>query len=375
MLAVWVLAALFSSPYIAAKALAIVSPVVIAIALRGTLGARGPALALRGRARPRRGAAPRSSSCARRRSGRTTTRRSSREIRPLVAGRAGPLPRPRRLHRLGARRLRRDHRDRDQLLRRRGRPAALQEGRGRRREVRRRRASSRRRSTASATSSRRPASPPRVVPPRFQEVERTDDYVLYERTGQHRQAPHPRRGHRARRRPRLRHAGGPRAIARGKGTAIVWNIPPVIAEADGWSPPTRPPTGRPPSQELKLPKAGRWLISLEYDSRRPLHVTAPTLGLDETIAANLDFRGETPTFPVGEVEVDGPTDGDGDGRARAAEPARADPARAQRGPPPIAHRDPARPRRDPPRSGPADLREVRRLVPAGLSDPNPSAKT
>ena len=46
MLAVWVLAALFSSPYIAAKALAIVSPVVIAIALRGTLGARGPALAL-----------------------------------------------------------------------------------------------------------------------------------------------------------------------------------------------------------------------------------------------------------------------------------------------------------------------------------------
>jgi hypothetical protein len=35
-------------------------------------------------------------------------------------------------------------------------------------------------------------------------------------------------------------------------------------------------------------------------------VTAPALGLDETVAANLDFRGETPTFPVGEVTVDGP---------------------------------------------------------------------
>jgi hypothetical protein len=54
--------------------------------------------------------------------------------------------------------------------------------------------------------------------------------------------------------------------------------------------------------------AGRWLISLEYDSRRPVRVVSPELGLDETIAANLDFRGETPTFPVAEVGVDGPTD-------------------------------------------------------------------
>ena len=41
MAGVYVLAALFSSPYIAAKALAILAPVVIAIALRGTLAARG----------------------------------------------------------------------------------------------------------------------------------------------------------------------------------------------------------------------------------------------------------------------------------------------------------------------------------------------
>ena len=45
-LVLYVLAAIFSSPYISAKALAIVAPVVMAIALRGTLAGRGPALAL-----------------------------------------------------------------------------------------------------------------------------------------------------------------------------------------------------------------------------------------------------------------------------------------------------------------------------------------
>ena len=95
-----------------------------------------------------------------------------------------------------------------------------------------------------------------------------------------------------------------REVAKGKGTAIVWNIPPVIAEADGWKPSDSPADGSPSEQKLEIPKAGGWLISLEYDSRRPLHVTSPELGLDETIPANLDFRGETPTFPVGEIEVD-----------------------------------------------------------------------
>ena len=128
-----------SSPYIAAKALAILAPVVIAIALRGTLAARGGRRwrsASSSSSRPR---ALASWSSARRRSAPTPRRRSSSRCAALVARRAGPLPRPRRLHRLGAARLGRDHRDRHQLLRRRGRRGrGSRRGRGRR-EVRRRR--------------------------------------------------------------------------------------------------------------------------------------------------------------------------------------------------------------------------------------------
>jgi hypothetical protein len=80
----------------------------------------------------------------------------------------------------------------------------------------------------------------------------------------------------------------------------------VIRDPDRWST-TEPTDGSPATQELELPSAGKWLISLEYDSRRALYVRAPDLGLDTAVAPNLDFRGETPTFPVGEVTVDGPT--------------------------------------------------------------------
>ena len=82
----------------------------------------------------------------------------------------------------------------------------------------------------------------------------------------------------------------------------------MIAEADGWEPDDEPTDGSPSRQTLTLPEAGRWLISLEYDSRRPLRVSAPELDLETTVAANLDFRGETPSFPVAEVEVDGRTE-------------------------------------------------------------------
>ena len=116
--------------------------------------------------------------------------------------------------------------------------------------------SSRRRSTASATSSRRPAGPPRWSRSRFQEVERTDDYVLYERTGS------------TGKRRTLDEGTAPgavldcdtpegRAVAKGKGTAIVWNIPPVIAEADGWQPSDSPSRRRPHRRRnSKIPEGG-----------------------------------------------------------------------------------------------------------------------
>ena len=99
-----------------------------------------------------------------------------------------------------------------------------------------------------------------------------------------------------------------RPVAKGKGTALIWNVKPVIAEPGGWTPSDTATDGAPATMKLDIPEAGRWLISLEYDSRRPLRVSSPQLDLDTTVAANLDFRGETPTFPVAKVRVDGPTD-------------------------------------------------------------------
>jgi hypothetical protein len=145
------------------------------------------------------------------------------------------------------------------------------------------------------------------VPPRFREVARTSDYVLYENTG------------RTGRRHTLDEGTAPGAVldctdpaqrptAKGKGTALVWDTKPVIAEPDGWMPSATASDGAPATIELEIPEPGRWLISLEYDSRRPLHVSSPELGIDTTIAANLDFRGETPTFPVATVEVERPAE-------------------------------------------------------------------
>jgi hypothetical protein len=305
MAAVWVLAALFSSPYIAAKALAIVSPVVIAIALRGTIAARGPAFVL-GIVLVV-GAAGSSFLVLRQASvGPDDHAAQLAQIRPLVQGEpvlflgrddfigwelAGSDEitgivtnfydvedaRPRFKKGEGGG----EKFDVDAVF-----PKTLDSFR-----------------YILATT----GEPASVVPPRFREVERTDDYVLYERTGS------------TGKRRTLDEGTAPgavldcdtaagSAVARGKGTAVVWNIPPVIAGADGWKPSDSPSDGSPSEQRLKIPAAGRWLISLEYDSRRPLRVTSPDLGLDETVAANLDFRGETPAFPVGEIRTDGPID-------------------------------------------------------------------
>ncbi|MCB0875501.1 MAG: hypothetical protein KDB46_04810, partial [Solirubrobacterales bacterium] len=303
MAAVYVLAALFSSPYIAAKALAILSPVVMAIALRGTLARQGAALVL--------GvvlvvAAAGSSFLVVRNApvGPDDHARQLESFRPIVEnepvlflGRddfigwelrgSGDITgivtnfydvedaRPRFKKGEGGG----EKFDVDAVF-----PATLDSFR------------------YIIASSGGPAS---GVPPRFRVVEKTDDYVLYENTG------------RTGKRKTLDEGTAPgavldctdsaqRSVARGKGTALVWNTKPVIAEPDGWKPAPTAADGAPASMKLDLPEAGRWQISLEYDSRRPLRVTSPALGLDATVAANLDFRGETPTYPVAEVEIDEP---------------------------------------------------------------------
>jgi len=305
MAAVWVLAAVFSSPYIAAKALAIAAPVVIAIALRGTLGARGgPAFWL--------GivlvvAAAGSSFLVLRQAavGPGSHAAQLAQFRPYVEDRpvlflgrddfigwelagSGEITgivtnfydvedaRPRFKKGEGGG----EKFDVDAVF-----PATLDGFRY----------------ILAPTG-----GPTSAVPSRFREVKRTRDYVLYERTG----STGKRRTLDEGVTPgAILDCGGAvgREVAHGKGTAIVWNVPPVIAEASGWRPSDAPSDGSPSEQTLEIPQAGRWLISLAYDSRRPLRVSSPELDLDTTVEANLDFRGETPTFPVAEVTVDGPT--------------------------------------------------------------------
>ena len=304
-LIVWGVAALFSSPYIAAKALAIAAPLAMAIVLRGTLGARGPALAL-GIVIVLAGA-----------------------LSTFLVLRQAPVGPDSHSDQLAE--IRADVQDervlflgRDDFIRweLRGsdevtgivtnfydvedaRPRFKKgEGGGEKFDVD---------AVFPATLDSfdfvlaTTGGPASVVPPRFREVTRTDDYVLYERTGL------------VGRRKTLDEGIEPgavldcslrenRQIALGRGTAVTWPVEPVLRGQAGWGPNPQPTDGRPSSQILDLPEAGSWLISIEYASRRPLRVTAPEVDLDTTIAANLDFRGETPFFPVAEIEVNGPTE-------------------------------------------------------------------
>ena len=155
-----------------------------------------------------------------------------------------------------------------------------------------------------------PTGQPRSSPPpRYEPVVETENYVLYERTGL------------TGRRKTLDEGIYPgavldcdsplgRTVAKGQGTAQVWSEEPVIGNEAEWTPSATATDSEASSQTLELTDfaarddvPSRWMISLEYDSRRPVRVTSPELGLDETLPANLDFRGPSPFFPVGEVEV------------------------------------------------------------------------
>jgi hypothetical protein len=148
--------------------------------------------------------------------------------------------------------------------------------------------------------------PASSTPPRFRAVVETENYVLYERLGL------------TGRRKTLDEGAAPGAvldcdrpgadrIRQGKGTAQVWTREPIIGGEDRWLPDAEPTDVRAARQPLRL-QPGRWLISLAYDSRRPLNVSSAELGFDTELDANLDFRGPTPPFPVAEVEVSETTD-------------------------------------------------------------------
>ena len=298
--AVWVLAALFASPYIAAKALAIAAPAAMAVALRGTLSARGPLLllgvalllagglssflVLRGAAVAPDAHASQLAAIRDRVKGEDVLflgrddfigweLRGSGDITGVVTNFYDVEDaRPRFKKGEGGG----EKFDVDALF-----PRELDEFR-----------------YVLATA----GGPASSVPPRFRPVERTHDYVLYERTGIT-----------GRRRTldegvepgAVLGCGTPsgRRIVREGGTAVVWRTPPVVVGPEEWQPAAEASDGAPATASLRLPEAGRWLLSLAYDSRRPLRVRAPQVGLDTTVAANLDFRGETPFFPVAEVSA------------------------------------------------------------------------
>ncbi len=100
-----------------------------------------------------------------------------------------------------------------------------------------------------------------------------------------------------------------RALTRVPGTGSALPVAPVIGKE--WTPAAEIADGGTAVQPLDL-APGRWAISIQYASTQDLQVdaggfrdSARTRGdvLDETLPANLLFRGPSPYYPVGEVEV------------------------------------------------------------------------
>ncbi len=91
------------------------------------------------------------------------------------------------------------------------------------------------------------------------------------------------------------------------GTATVFTAQPVVGRV--WSPSPELDQSQPGLQSIYM-TPGRWDISIQYASTQPLHVLAYGVGLtapfNATLRTNLLFRGPSPYYPVGTLEVKGP---------------------------------------------------------------------
>jgi hypothetical protein len=98
---------------------------------------------------------------------------------------------------------------------------------------------------------------------------------------------------------------GQASLSRLKGTATVFTKQPVLGGT--WSPNPELNQSRPAEQAIYL-TPGRWEISLQYASTQALQVSASgpglaTPGLEKSLRTNLLFRGPSPYYPVGTIQV------------------------------------------------------------------------
>ena len=142
------------------------------------------------------------------------------------------------------------------------------------------------------------------APPEFKPVLETQDFVLWRARWRGR----PRQAHVARADlPRLDRRTAPtsekRGLARLDGSAVVFAGPPVIGKA--WEPGPDITDAAGAVEELLLAPR-RWAISIQYASTQDPRISAP--GQEWTMRANLLFRGPSPYYPVGTLEVPGNED-------------------------------------------------------------------
>jgi hypothetical protein len=144
-----------------------------------------------------------------------------------------------------------------------------------------------------------------IAPPGFTPRLETGNYILWERTS----GRTPLEGEPGFRRTLLEpiYPGATldctepsgRALSRSEGGfAVVFSRPPVIGKA--WEPGPDITDAAGAVEELDL-RPGPWAISMQYASTQDLRVTAQ--GFDETLPANLLFRGPAPYYPVGTIQV------------------------------------------------------------------------
>ncbi len=144
------------------------------------------------------------------------------------------------------------------------------------------------------------------APPNFEEVDRTESYVLWKRNGVTpfigvlAEASRPGRVFRCKN-PKLA-----RLLTR-TGVAITWPRP-VIAKRGFWKPGNVLEPGRSATQSFRLPP-GRWDLSFQYSSESaPLEVSAGdlTAEMPPGVEGAIPFRpNQGPFWPVGEVNSAG----------------------------------------------------------------------